>query len=258
MAIEIFNRYEKKYLIDEDTCGKVESRLSEFMAPDGYNGGGAYTIASLYYDTPDNHMIRTSLQKPGYKEKLRLRAYGVPSAGDRVYVEIKKKVSGLTNKRRSALALEDARVFLETGVMPEPSPCQNRQVLSEVEYILRTQTPRPALYLAYDRRAWFAADGSGLRISFDRNIRTRRYDLRLEAGSHGDPLIADGQRLMEVKSGQSIPLWLSRLLSEYEIYPTSFSKYGKEYTQTLESASPNRVYTFVPANPSFSFTAACV
>lgn len=111
MAIEVFNRYENKYMLSQSVFEKVQARLSEYMELDAYNKQHeTYTISNLYYDTPDNYLIRTSLQKPNYKEKLRVRAYGVPDTGDKVYVEIKKKFAGLVNKRRSALSSEGCRV----------------------------------------------------------------------------------------------------------------------------------------------------
>lgn len=246
MAIEVFNRFENKYMLDTDTFEKLQGRLSEHMRLDAYNEEReTYTITNLYYDTPDSHLIRASLGKPRYKEKLRLRAYGVPEPGAKVYVEIKKKVSGLVNKRRSALKLEEAYAFLRSGELPEKQPWQNYQVLREIDYLLQSHKLHPMLYLAYDRRAYFGTGQSDLRISFDRNIRTRRYDLALEAGDYGVPLLEPDQWLMEIKVAMSIPIWLCRLLSDYQIYPTSFSKYGREYQQTLKTAKvPYPVYSF--------------
>ncbi|MEL7624378.1 MAG: polyphosphate polymerase domain-containing protein [Clostridiales bacterium] len=249
MAIEVFNRYENKYLLDESTFDKLGQRLSPCLELDPHNRHhAAYTVTNLYYDTADSYLIRTSLQKPKYKEKLRLRSYGVPGENDRIYAEIKKKVAGLTNKRRSQLALADAYSFLATGIMPEEKPYQNVQVLQEIAYIRSRQELIPALYLAYDRRAYFGAGHHDLRISFDCNIRCRRFDLTLEAGDYGQPLLDQGLWLMEIKTAQSIPLWLCRLLSEYKLYPVSFSKYGREYRQSLQKAYP-------PA-AMFHFTAA--
>ena len=111
----------------------------------------------------------------------------------------------------------------------------NKQVIKEIQYILKLNNLEPKLYLAYDRRAMFGKNDKGLRITFDNNIRTRRHDLRLEAGDYGQQLLEEGKFLMEVKVEKNIPLWLANLLSEYKIYKTSFSKYGKEYEKTLKS-----------------------
>lgn len=256
MAIEVFNRYENKYLIDERTLYKLQRRVSDYMEPDEYNKEDkTYTITNLYYDTQDSHLIRTSLKKPKYKEKLRLRAYGVPDGDSEVYAEIKKKVNGLVNKRRSALRLDEAYDFLQTGMMPDPQPCHNRQVLCEISYILQRHDLCPVLYLAYDRRAYFGLGQHDLRISFDSNIRTRRYDLKLEDGDYGDPLTDEGLWIMEIKVAQSMPIWLCRLLSENNIYPTSFSKYGAEYRQMHESKSTHIILDY-EASPKTAVSAA--
>jgi hypothetical protein len=227
MAIEVFNRCENKYLLDERKYLLLRGKLENICDVDAYNKTrDTYSIGNLYYDTADSYLIRTSISKPRYKEKIRLRAYGIPEPNAKIYVEIKKKVKGLVNKRRTALLLKNAYNFLETAQLPEAQNA-NTQVLSEIQYIAKTQILRPAAYLAYDRRAYFGSDD--LRISFDCNIRSRRYDLRLEAGDYGEQLLGKGQYLMEIKVARAIPLWLCKLLSELEIYPQSFSKYGAEY-----------------------------
>jgi hypothetical protein len=205
------------------------------MEPDKYNAGGAaYPILNIYYDTPDNDVIRASLSKPAYKEKLRLRSYGAPSLDSTVYVEIKKKVRGVVNKRRSGMKLREAYPFLKSGAIPAIQSYMNAQVLSEAAYILERKALKPALFLSYERTAYFGE--RGLRVSFDMNIRTRRCDLRLEYGAYGEPLLNEGERLMEIKTAESIPIWLSNLLAECKAYPTGFSKYGVEYERSLIGA----------------------
>lgn len=257
MAIEVFNRHENKYLIDEQTLVHIQARLADYMETDAYNKTHeTYTITNLYYDTEDNHLIHTSLLKPKYKEKLRLRGYGVPDLDSKVYLEIKKKVAGLVNKRRSSLILSEAYQFLETGNMPAPEPYHNRQVLNEIAYILQNNPLKPMLYLAYDRRAYFDKESRDLRISFDTNIRSRRIDLRLEAGDHGRLILPEGQWLMEIKVSRCMPFWLTRLLSEYQIYPTSFSKYGTEYKQLINQKTNTAGIMARPAITSKQFGAA--
>lgn len=234
MAIEVFNRKESKFLINKDIYSEIQDRLLEYMELDKYNKTHEfYTISNIYYDTEDNYLIRNSLSKPKYKEKLRLRAYGLPKGDEKVYLEIKKKVCGVVNKRRTTLRLGEAYDFLKTGIKPELKNYMNKQVINEIEYILKLYDLSPKLYLAYDRKAMFGINNPDLRITFDTNIRTRRYDLKLECGDYGENLLEEGQWLMEVKAEKSIPLWLSKLLSEYKIISTSFSKYGEEYKRML-------------------------
>lgn len=241
MAIEVFNRYENKYLLDDAAYRKLYAQLLEYMELDDYNKQHEfYSITNLYYDTPSNTIIRHSLSKPKYKEKLRLRAYGTPNADAKVYLEIKKKVFGLVNKRRTALTLHEAYDYVRTGVQPPLHSYMNKQVLHEISYLMSQYELQPAVYLAYDRKALFSKDNRDLRITFDTNIVSRRHDLLLESGPYGEQLLAPGQWLMEVKAENTIPLWLSRLLSDNGMYRTGFSKYGNEYKRTIAAAKPGR------------------
>lgn len=250
MAQDTFKRYENKYLIDRLTMDRLIGGLQNRMALDTYNKNGqTYAISNLYYDTADSHLIRTSLQKPIYKEKLRLRAYGVPNLTDSVFLEIKKKYRGIVNKRRSALVLADAYALIASGQIPVLRPGYNNQVLKEIDYFLESHEIWPQLYLAYDRLAFFDREDPSVRVSFDTHIRTRRTDLRLEAGDWGEPLLSPEQWLMEVKVAGNLPFWLARLLSDCHVRPVSFSKYGTEYQQWLKKQSryPDQVTV-----PSFS------
>jgi len=241
MAIEVFNRYENKFLIDTSTYNIIQNKLLNYMELDEYNKDHEfYTISNIYCDTEDNTLIRNSLSKPRYKEKLRIRAYGVPEKDSKVYLEIKKKFCGLVNKRRTTLKLQEAYDFVSTGIKPELKGYMNKQVLNEIEYLLKLYELEPKLYLAYDRKALFSKENHDLRITFDTNIRTRRYDLKLENGDYGEPLLDSEKWLMEVKAENSLPLWLSRLLSEYKVFSTSFSKYGKEYQNLLMSTKKDK------------------
>lgn len=236
MAIEIFNRYEHKYKIDSATFNKVLAVLDEHMEIDSHcKNHSFYTIANIYYDTTDSALIRESLMKPEYKEKLRLRSYGVPDMDSKVFLEIKKKFRGLVNKRRTTLELNEAYKLLETGKLPDIKDYMNAQVVREIEYFLQLHDLVPQVYIAYDRLAYFEKENDDLRISFDTNIRTRRNDLTLEAGDHGKHLIGEDVWLMEIKTSRAMPIWLCKLLGELEIYRTSFSKYGTEYTKRLEN-----------------------
>jgi SPX domain protein involved in polyphosphate accumulation len=241
MAIEVFNRFEKKYKMDTETFHKVLEIMDEHMVLDAYCvNHSAYTIANIYYDTPDNHLIRESLSKPTYKEKLRLRAYGVPDLDTNVYLEIKKKFRGLVNKRRTVLKLNEAYDFIESHDKPALADYMNGQVINELEYFLNQYNPIPKVYIAYDRIAYFEIGNDDLRISFDTNIRTRRHDLRLEAGDYGTKLLPDDIWLMEIKTSRAMPLWLSDMLSEFNIKRSSFSKYGTEYNQMLTQKSSQK------------------
>ena len=118
MAIEVFNRYEKKYILDEHTFRRLLERINDYMEPDKYNlNGQFYSICNIYYDTDDNRLIRSSIEKPVYKEKLRMRSYGTPDTSDKVFLEIKKKYNGIVNKRITSIVLEDAYRYIQKSSM---------------------------------------------------------------------------------------------------------------------------------------------
>lgn len=238
MAIEVFNRYEHKYLLDEETYKKVLAVMDAHMELDKYNKGRRpYTIANIYFDTKDDYLIRHSLEKPEYKEKLRLRAYGVPNETTKVFLEIKKKYNGIVNKRRTTIRLGEAYSFISSGKKPQAKEYMNPQVLNELEYFLHMYDLQPKLYLAYDRIAYFEKGNPDLRISFDMNIRSRRYDVRLDYGDYGESLFNEEIYLMEIKTALAKPLWLADMLTSLGIKRSSFSKYGTEFRHTVCSAA---------------------
>ncbi len=235
MSIEVFNRYEKKYFVTTSVLSELRQRIAKYMDADKYNKDGKmYSICNIYYDTADNDIVTRSIQKPVYKEKLRLRGYGVPSIDDEVFLEFKKKYNGLVNKRRSSLSLREAKDMLHTGQMPSIKPYMNEQILKEICYELSRIDYIPALYIAYDRFAYFEKNNGDFRLTFDTNVRTRREDLSLEMGDKGNPLFPEDVWIMEMKATNAVPLWFARLLSEYRLYPVSVSKYGTEFTRQLK------------------------
>ncbi len=237
MAIEVFNRYEEKYILTQSEFDLLVNEIERHMDKDSYNADGKfYPISNIYYDTPDYSLIRTSLMHPKYKEKLRLRSYGRIDEGDMSFLEIKKKYHGLVNKRRTKLIRREAERFIKTGDEPEYKEYMNGQVLNELCWFINHHKLRPAAFVGYDRLAFFGRDGSDLRISFDKNIRGRDYNLTL-SDTDGEPILEEGYYLMEIKTRFSKPLWLAHLLTEHNIQRSHFSKYGTYYTMLLENKS---------------------
>ncbi len=236
MAIEVFNRYEHKYLMNKKTFEKIINEMDNYMELDIHNKNHSfYTISNIYFDTKDDYLIRSSLSKPIYKEKLRLRAYGIPDKSSYVFLEIKKKFNGIVNKRRTPIKLDEAYKFMETGKSPKTKEYMNKQVLKEISYFIKCYELQPKLYLAYDRIAYFERNNADLRISFDHNIRSRRSSLSLEDGDYGKMLLDDDTYLMEIKTFRAKPLWLTHLIAELNLKHNNFSKYGTEFKQLCYS-----------------------
>lgn len=230
---QTFDRYEKKYLLDEDTYQRVRERLYEYMVPDKYStDDGCYTVNNLYLDTEDDWFIRESLQKPRYKEKLRLRCYGEQGNRSAVFFEIKKKICGKVSKRRVRTDFSDAMAFIETHRSSDIS-AQNRQVNGEIAYILDQRSPTPKVALFYDRKAFFLPRDDDLRITFDYHIRARREELDFDRETYGKLILPKDRYIMEVKVSRALPLWLAETFSELGLSRISYSKYGNEYRQFL-------------------------
>lgn len=226
MSEIVFNRYEKKFLLGQEQYGQMLQALEKYMVEDVY---GRYTICNIYYDTDDDLLIRRSMQKPVYKEKLRIRSYGTPAADQTVYLEIKKKYRGLVNKRRIPLKLDEAYGFADSGIVPHVESKVEKQICAEIAFFLERYHLRRKLYLAYERHAFSGIEDPSFRVTFDSAIRSRRFSLGLENGSAGQRLLPDGLYLMEVKIDSAVPLWFSGLLDEFGIRKVSFSKYGNIY-----------------------------
>lgn len=231
MAIKSFQRYEKKFILNETQYKRLLPILYEYMNEDKFcKNGDNYNIYSIYYDTLDNQVIRHSINKPYYKEKLRLRSYKAPiGENDKVFLELKKKINGIVNKRRATLTLKEAYKFLEDRIRPKSLDFLNNQVLDEIEYYLNNNKVSPMVYISYSRKAFLGKNDKDFRITFDSNILARRDNLSLQLGLYGENILPSDSYLMEVKILGAIPLWLSKTMSELEIYNTHFSKYGNEY-----------------------------
>lgn len=126
----VFERHEKKYRLSEEKYLLLTKRLAKHMKGDQY---GKHTICSLYCDTDDYLLIRRSIEKPKYKEKLRLRSYGMPTPDSTVFLELKKKLDGVTYKRRIPLTLAEAERYLSDGQLPE----KTGQILEEIDWFIK-------------------------------------------------------------------------------------------------------------------------
>lgn len=223
----VFRRYEKKYLISSDKKTELLRLIGNRILPDEY---GESTVCNIYFDTPDYRLIRASIEKPVFKEKIRVRSYGIPSKESTVFLEIKRKVNGIVYKRREVLSYNEAIDCLCRG----KRLAKSSQIINEIEYMKSFYGfLRPVVSLFYDRTAYYGAEDDELRITFDTNIRFRNVELDLSKGDYGKVILDKSQSVMEIKCLGAMPLWLTGLLDELKIYPASFSKYGKSYIDMM-------------------------
>lgn len=215
---DVFNRVEKKYILNKEQFEKLKPYILKNTKPDKHHKG-EYTISSIYLDSDNFDLIRKSMEKPIYKEKIRIRSYGVPKLSDKVFLEIKKKYNGCGNKRRMEITLDDAYKFINGKIKVDS------QIGKEIKYMLEKNNLKPKIYIAYDRLAF---EENKFRITLDYNIRYRIEDTNLENGDSGKLLNKD-IFIMEAKALNAYPKWFINLLSEQKIYPNSFSKYANIY-----------------------------
>jgi hypothetical protein len=224
----IFKRYELKYLLSKEQRRLIEQAFAEHMTADVH---GRSTIFSLYFDTPDYLLVRRSIEKPLYKEKLRVRSYGLAEADTTVFVELKKKYDSVVYKRRIGMSAQEAKDYLLSH-----QPTADSQISREIDYCMHHyEYLAPKVLLSYEREAFYANGDSDFRVTFDENILWRDYDLDLSSGVYGTPILEEDCALMEIKTGGAIPLWMVKILSENRIFRTSFSKYGSAYCTMLEA-----------------------
>lgn len=226
MAQAVFNRVEKKYMLSKEQYQALRKAIDPYITEDKYSN---YSIRNIYFDTRDYELIRTSIEKPEYKEKFRIRCYGQPNEDSNIFLEIKKKYAGVVNKRRIILPLKEVEAFLEK----KENENVDLQISAEIAHVLDKYQLEPKLYLAYDRLAYYQTDDPSFRITFDYNIRSRVDNLTLTEDENVNYLMKPGYMLMEVKITNALPLWFVKVLSELQIFNTSFSKYGTIFQQNL-------------------------
>ncbi len=232
---EFFRRVEKKYIINQEQYEHIMAKMNGEMIEDSH---GQSKICNIYFDTKNYDLISHSIQKPVYKDKVRLRSYNVPNEEDTVYLEIKRKYDGVVSKRRIEFKLKDAEEYLKN----KDTYHAGCQVQNEIDYYFEHYNLVPKMFLSYDRRAYYDKDDVNFRITFDTNIIARNYDLELEDGSYGTDIFEKDKYIMEIKTLGAIPMWFVDILSEEKIFPCGFSKYGEAYTQIVLNANGVKEY----------------
>lgn len=217
----IFKRVEKKYRMTAAQRDALLLDIGSYLIPDVH---GRSTVCSIYLDTPDHLLIRNSIDARTYKEKLRLRSYGLPREDDHVFLEIKKKFKGVVYKRRVSMTAREAIAYVEQG-----EKLYTSQIFSELDYAMQFyRYPKPVMLIACERDAFFVKDDLRMRLTFDTNIRYKET-FSYPTDTDGTALLPPDAVMMEVKTEGAMPLWLAHALSEHRLYPASFSKYGTAY-----------------------------
>lgn len=223
---EFFRRIEKKYIITKEQYLMLKEIIENKMIEDEH---GKSTICNIYFDTGQFDLIRHSITKPVYKDKIRLRSYNIPTNNSIVYLEIKRKYKGEVSKRRSEMQLNEFYEYMKD----KNSFAKENQVRKEILYYFQFYNLKEAMFVSYYRRAYYDRNNRDFRVTFDSNIIARNYDLKLEKGIYGDNILKNNKYIMEIKTLEAIPIWFVKILDELKICPCGFSKYGEAYTQLV-------------------------
>lgn len=226
MYENIFKRVEEKYLLTKEEYNNLMKEIEKELLKDTFF---KTTICNIYFDTSNNDIVINSIEKPIYKHKIRLRSYGIPSLNDDVYLEIKSKYKGVVSKRRIKLSLKQFNRYINKNIYNK-----SNQIMKEIDYLFKLYNLKPKYFIAYDRLSYKGKNDDNLRITFDSNLRSRCEDLSLEYGDYGKLYFSKETYIMEIKTLGAMPLWLVRTLSNLNIKPVSFSKYGKIYSKKME------------------------
>lgn len=221
-----FNRVEQKYLITKEQYQNLFNKIDEHIEKDKYYNS---KICNIYFDNEQEEIINRSIEKPPFKQKIRLRSYKIPSLDDNVFLETKTKYKHIVTKRRIKVKLKDFNNYLETGKYNEQS-----QIMKEIAYLFSYYNLKPFYFVAYDRKSYYCKEDKNLRITVDGNLRSRKDNLSLNKGDNGKKYFSTDTYIMEIKYLNGLPLWLVRSLSELKIYPVSFSKLGSIYMKEME------------------------
>lgn len=223
----VFKRHELKYILTKAQKEKIIEAIQPYMSLDQY---GRTTIQNIYFDTDTYRLIRRSIEKPDYKEKLRVRNYKNKSSKDKVFVELKKKYDKVVYKRRLTISEPEAFAWLNgESTCPVES-----QIAKEIDYFLQYyENLKPTLFLSYEREAYYYKDGGDFRITFDENVICRQEEFSFESEINGIPVLEPDKVLMEIKGSGGMPMWMAKLLSKEKLYKRSFSKYGTAYQNII-------------------------
>ncbi len=219
---QIFKRWELKYILTIDQYKKLILLMKKHMIQDKYK---RHKISNIYFDTKNYEIIRSSIEKPFYKEKLRIRKYNDNTS---VFIELKKKFNGIVYKRR--IEVEDD--ILDKNIY---NLTQKTQINNEINYFLKIHEEIDArVYLSYERDAYYGKIDKEFRMTFDFNIKYRGEGISfLEDKNRDKEVLSREYVLLEVKTAKGLPFWLLDFFSSNKIYKTSFSKYGTAYKKFI-------------------------
>jgi SPX domain protein involved in polyphosphate accumulation len=230
-TVRRFNRYELKYVVPIERCAAIIADLEGFVEPDPHGGREGYRLVSLYYDSPGLDFFWAKVDGLKFRRKLRVRIYPESDIEQtaRAMVEIKQRINRTVQKRRIELPLVAAEALCsgsiglrDLGALDD----LDQEVASEVLYLVSAMHLAPSAVTAYRRLAFVGGRyESGVRITFDMDLRGRTHALRANAAAQNSLLLSPEWSVLEVKSDDTVPDWVTSLLARHRCQIQRVSKY---------------------------------
>lgn len=242
--MQVFSRYECKYLVPVRQLDSIRRWLAPFIKPDKMadpDNGNAYTLASIYLDSPDLRLYRMTVDGLKNRFKLRIRSYSDASEAP-LYFEIKRRVDQVILKSRVEVAREVWLDVLDGRV--RPSSVMEGKDLRHMESFMDLHAKlhaRPILHNRYVREAYQSHELDPVRITFDTQlcyIPTPDTNLRLDDPRWRPvpvnqmceyPLwrhMPEHAVIMEVKFTNAFPAWVAAMTQAFQLQKLSVPKYN--------------------------------
>ena len=247
-------RYEYKYIVHNSKLEQLRQMVLPFVELDQFAETGEknqYTVRSIYFDTPRYDFYYEKIEGIKNRKKVRLRGYDEEKADNTVFLEIKRKYNIPIIKYRAPVTFQDAQImFREKNINGQilfgDSFPKGHENSKRFFYQVFSKNLQPVVLIVYEREAYLSKFDSSVRITFDKNLRSKGYPTINELYKEGKlrATLAD-HFILEVKFNRSFPGWLNPVISRFLLRKQSASKYiiSMDTNKVVKSLTKSKIYT---------------
>ncbi len=247
-------RYEYKYIVPNSKMKQLREMILPFVDVDDFAeaaGDNQYTVRSIYFDTPRYDFYFEKVEGIKNRKKVRLRGYDLEHEDNTVFLEIKRKYNIPILKYRAPVTFKDAQeMFREKNINGQilfgdtfPKGAENSK---RFFYQVFSKNLRPVVLIVYEREAYLSKFDSTVRITFDKNLRSKAYPSIKELYDEDKIKAALADHfILEVKFNRSFPGWLNPIVSRFGLKRQSASKYciSMDSNNIVNSLTKSKIYT---------------
>ncbi len=229
-------RYERKYLVPNEVMDELRQRLMAFVQPDSYalkneHGIYQYTVRSIYLDSLDMECYHQKESGIQLRRKLRIRGYNQLGNESKVVLEIKRKIGSRIKKHRASLYFNDLGDMLRNARLEDVIITKEKEeALDDARrffFHLKKKQYRPSNLVVYEREAYQGKMDQGVRITFDKDIRSRLSPkIEMLYDDRNLKRLFYNHFVLEIKYfTKEMPLWAKSLVQEFKLRNDAISKY---------------------------------